>query len=193
MTAVLGIFAAQEVVAAAAPLVWPAASPAQLVLADLVLFSASSLSYLAVPLTLAVAVLRHRLWDIDLLINRALVYGSLSATLALTYVGSVVLLQGLVRTLTGQDSELAIIASTLAIAGLFQPLRRMLQSFIDRRFYRRKYDAARTLETFSARLRDEVDLSALTAELVGVVDDTMRPSSVSLWIRPPASKRSDSS
>jgi hypothetical protein len=142
---------------------------------------------------LAVAILRHRLWDIDLLINRALVYGSLSATLALTYVGSVVLLQGLVRTLTGQDSELAIIASTLAIAGLFQPLRRVLQSFIDRRFYRRKYDAARTLETFSARLRDEVDLSTLTAELVGVVDDTMRPSSVSLWIRPPSSKRSDSS
>ena len=151
------------------------------------------LAMAAVPIAAGIAVLRYRLYAIDLLINRTLVYGTLTVVLAAVYLGTVVLLQGLVRALSGQGSELAIIASTLAIAALFQPLRRRLQGFIDRRFYRPKYDAARTLAAFSARLREEVDLATLTDELLTAVDETMQPSSVSLWIRPPASRRPGSS
>ena len=140
---------------------------------------------LLVPLSVAVAILRYRLYDIDLLINRALVYGTLTGILALIYVGGVISLQSIFRTMTGQDSDMAIVASTLAIAGLFQPLRRRIQAVIDRRFYRRKYDTQRTLAAFAATLRDETDLERISADLLGVVEETMQPEHVSLWLRPP--------
>ena len=136
------------------------------------------------PIAIGIAILKYRLYNIDLLINRTLVYGLLTVSLVGVYVGIIVVLQGLVRTLTGQGSQLAIVASTLAVAALFDPLRRLIQSFIDRRFYRRKYDARKTLEAFSAKLREETDLDALNNELVGVVRDTMQPTHVSLWLRP---------
>jgi hypothetical protein len=142
------------------------------------------LTFLGLALAVGIAVLKYRLYDIDLLINRTLVYVTLTALLVGVYVGSVVVLQGLVRALTGQESQLAIVASTLAVAALFNPLRRHIQGFIDRRFYRRKYDAAKTLETFSAKLRDETDLDSLSDDLVGVVRETMQPAHVSLWLRP---------
>jgi hypothetical protein len=129
-------------------------------------------------------VLKYRLYDIDIIINRALVYGSLTATLVALYFGGIVLLQRLFVALTGQRSTLAVVASTLIIAALFNPLRRRIQSFIDRRFYRSKYDARKTLEAFSAKLRDETDLEALNSDLVGMVRETMQPTHVSLWLRP---------
>jgi hypothetical protein len=131
-----------------------------------------------------VAILRYRLYDIDLLINRTLVYGSLTATLVALYFDGIVLLQKVFVVLTGQKSTLAVVASTLMIAALFDPLRRRIQSFIDRRFYRSKYDARKTLDTFSAKLRDQTDLEELNNELVGVVRETMQPAHVSLWLRP---------
>ena len=142
------------------------------------------LSFTFVPIAVGLAVLRHRLYDIDLIINRALVYGSLTAILALVYVGSVVGLQAAFRALSGQESTLAVVASTLAIAALFGPLRRRVQGFVDRRFYRRKYDAAKTLASFNVRLRDQTDLDALGNDLLGVARSTMQPSHVSLWLRP---------
>jgi hypothetical protein len=129
------------------------------------------------------AVLKYRLYDIDLLINRTLVYGALTATLVALYVGSIVVLQGLLGALIGQESQLAIVASTLAVAALFNPLRHRIQSFIDRSFYRRRYDARKTLEPFSSTLRDETDLEALSDDLVGVVKETMQPAHASLWLR----------
>jgi hypothetical protein len=141
------------------------------------------------PIAAGIAILRYRLYDIDVVINRTLVYGVLTAALALVYVASIVLLQGLFRALTGETSQLAVVASTLAIAALFVPLRRRVQAFIDRRFYRRKYDIATTLQAFNVRLRNDVDLDSVADDLVEVVNETMQPTHVSLWLRPPERKR----
>lgn len=138
---------------------------------------------LLIPLSVGVAVLRSGLFDIDRVINRVLVYGVLTASLAGIYVGTVVGLQWTLRSIAGGESQLAVVASTLAIAALFNPLRRRIQALVDRSFYRGKYDAARTLEAFSARLRDETDLDRLGGELVGVVERTVRPSQATLWLR----------
>jgi hypothetical protein len=141
---------------------------------------------LLIPLSIAVAILRYHLYNIDVLINRTLVYGSLTALLAAVYFGGVAATQAIFRALTDQEQQpqLAIVVSTLVIAALLMPLRRRIQSFIDRRFYRSKYDARKTLEAFSTQLRDETDLDTLGDELMNAVQETMQPAHVSLWLRP---------
>ena len=154
-------------------------------LVDLAFRTAIHAVMLLLPLSLGVAILRYRLWDVDLLINKVLVYSTLTATLGAIYIGSVAGLTALLPTVSGQHSTVALVIATLGAAALVQPLRRRIQSAIDRRFYRRKYDAAQALAAFSARLRDEVDLDAVTADLLAVVDDTMQPAHVALWLREP--------
>jgi hypothetical protein len=152
--------------------------------AEILIITIWPLAFLLIPLSIGFSILRYRLYDIDLLINRTLVYGTLTVLLALVYVGLIIGLQSLVHLFTGQagQSPIVIVASTLAIAALFQPLRHRIQAIIDRRFYRRKYDAAKIVEAFSATLRNEVDLSQLREHLITVVQDTMQPSHVSLWL-----------
>ena len=148
-----------------------------------------TLGFLSVPVAIGIAILRYRLYDIDIIINRTLVYATLTVALAAIYFGGIVVSQRLFVLLTDQQSTLAVVASTLLIAALFNPLRRRIQAFMDRRFYRRKYDAAKTLEGFSKKLRDETDLEALNDDLVRVVRETMQPAHVSVWLRPePSSK-----
>jgi hypothetical protein len=142
-------------------------------------------SLLLIPLSIGVAMVHDRLWDIDIVIRRTLLYGILTASLALVYFGGVAVAEAVFHALTGQEqqSQLAVVASTLVIAALFNPLRRRIKSFIDKRFYRSKYDARKTLEAFSATLNQETDLDALSDDLVTVVRGTMQPTHVSLWLR----------
>jgi hypothetical protein len=147
--------------------------------------SGAALFAFGMPPAVAAAILKYRLYDIDRLINRTLVYGLLTVLLGAVYVGGVFTLGRLLNPITG-ESSLAVAASTLAVAALFQPARRRLQAVVDRRFNRRRYDAARTVEAFSARLRDEIDLDTLSAELLAVVDQTMQPTGASIWLRPSA-------
>jgi hypothetical protein len=137
-----------------------------------------------IPTSVGIAIFKYRLYNIDRLVNRTLVYGSLTAMLLAVYFAAIVLLQRMFVLLTGEKSTLAVVASTLVIAALFTPLRRRVQSFIDRRFYRRKYDTGKTLQAFSAQLRNETDLDALSDDLMGAVRETMQPTHVSLWLRP---------
>jgi hypothetical protein len=150
------------------------------------------LGFLSIPVSAGVAILKYRLYEIDLIINRTLVYGSLTAMLVALYVSGVVNLQYAFRALTGGGSQLAIVASTLLLAALFNPLRRRVQRFIDHSFYRRKYDAAKTLEEFSAKLRDETDIETLNSELLSTVRETVQPAHTSLWLREPERKAKDS-
>jgi hypothetical protein len=147
--------------------------------------------FLGVPIAAGIAILKYRLYEIDILINRTLVYGSLTVMLALVYFGGVTATQAIFRTLTGQEEQpqIAVVASTLVIAALFNPLRRRIQSFVDRRFYRSKYDARKTLEAFSAKLRDETDMDALSGHLIGVIGETMQPAHISMWLQPSTDAR----
>ena len=149
----------------------------------LVYNTTSSFALLLIPLSLGIAILRYRLWDIDIIINRTLVYGTLTVTLAIVYTGLVIVLEFFLHGLISQTNDIVIVASTLAIAALFQPLRKRIQTIIDSRFYRRKYDAAKTITAFNATLRNEVDLNQLREQLIAVVQETMEPEHVSLWLR----------
>lgn len=160
----------------------PADSPFQLVFPALTIVVPSAFLYLG----LGFAILRYRLWDIDAIINRTLVYGSLTALLGLVYFGLIIGLQSLLHGIISQDNSVAIVISTLIIAALFQPLRHRLQKIIDRRFYRSKYDAAKIIKGFTVTLRNEVDLTTLSEQLQDIVQETIQPAHVSLWLRPPA-------
>jgi hypothetical protein len=155
------------------------------------LFSLAALGFAGVPIAIGFAILKYRLYDIDVVINLTLVYGSLTAMLVTVYFGGVAITQVILRSLSGQEEQpqMAVVISTLVIAALFNPLRRRIQSFSDCRFYRRKYDARKTLEAFSARLRDETDLETLNNDLAGVIRGTMQPAHVSLWLRPDRAMR----
>jgi hypothetical protein len=175
---------AAAVAASGAILKFIISEPLELVWLGGVAYAFVLIGLAGMPIAMGIAITRYRLYEIDLLINRTLVYGSLTATLVALYFGVIVVLQRTFVILTGQQSTLAVVASTLLIAALFTPLRRRIQSFIDRHFYRTKYDARKTQEAFSATLRDEMDLNALSEDLTSVVRETMQPAHVSLWLRP---------
>jgi len=179
LTVSLGTFFLWTVIAATVPSIGADGSPSFIAGRTVV-----TTTLLLIPISFGVAILRYRLWDVGLLVNRTLVYGSLTASLVAVYIGGVVLLQALLRALSGQSSGLAVAISTLTIAALFQPFRRHIQTFIDRRFYRRKYDATQTLAAFSTRLRDDLDLDQLSRDLVHVVEETVQPAHASIWIKP---------
>jgi len=159
--------------------------PVQAAVPNLFLILDAVVVFALIPVAAGIAILRYRLYDIDVIINRTLVYGALTASLALVYVGSVAGLQRLLSPVVGEGNQLAVVASTLLIAALFGPLRRRVQGFIDRRFYRRKYDAGRVVADFSERLRDETDLKALSDDLASVVGEALQPAHVSVWLRAP--------
>jgi hypothetical protein len=160
-------------------------------LPEVIVALSSLLVVSSIPIATGIAILRYRLYDIDLLINRTLVYGALTFTLIAVYFGGIVVSQRLFVVLTGERSTLAVVASTLFIAALFNPLRRRVQGFVDRRFYRRKYDAAKILDAFSVRLRDETQLDTLGEDLMGVVTRTVQPAHASLWLRPEPGPRGE--
>jgi len=175
-----------------AQVIFPMLEPGTL--ADLLFAAVAVCFMLLIPLSMGFAILHYRLYDIDFIVNRTLVYGALTAMLGLAFFGGVTLLQALFRALTGQESQLAVVASTLAIAAVFEPLRRRIEHVVERHFYRRRYDAAKTLRSFGAKLRDETDLDKLGDDLVEVVRETMQPTHVSLWLRPdPILKRGEGS
>jgi hypothetical protein len=187
VTALVGFFCAGFVGFVVPSILLPAFSQPDSTLPVILSIFANGSIYLVmllIPFSFAIAILRYRLWEIDTIINKALVYGLLSALLAAIYVGLIIGLESLVGRFAAQNSQpIVIVVSTLVIAALFQPLRHRIQQIIDRRFYRRKYDAARTLEAFSAIIRNEVDLSQLREHLLEVVRETMQPAHVSLWLR----------
>ncbi|HET6661147.1 MAG TPA: SpoIIE family protein phosphatase [Rubrobacter sp.] len=180
---------AVAVLATSAILAYVVSESVRVVWLEWVSFMLVIASVVGLPVAVGIAILRYRLYNIDLLLNRTLVYGALTAVLAAVYFGIIVLFQALFRAFTGQESQLAVVVSTLAIAALFTPLRLRIQSFIDRRFYRRKYDARKTLEAFSAKLRTETDLDALSSDLIEVIRETMQPTRVSLWLKSPERAR----
>jgi hypothetical protein len=169
-------------VTATGPFLWslPPSSPAVTLIWPALFLSAVS----TIPVATGIAILKYGLYEIDQIINRTLVYGSLTAVLAVFYEGGIVALQYVFRLLSAQESQVAVVATTLVIAAMFEPLRRRIQHFVDRRFYRNKYDARKTLEAFSFKLRNETNLEALNNDLVGVVNQTMQPAHTSLWLRP---------
>jgi hypothetical protein len=171
------------VAASGAILQYIISEPLELVWLGRVGYALVLIGLVGIPVSMGIAITRYRLFEIDLLINRTLVYGSLTATLVALYFVGIVVLQRVFVLLTGRQSTLVVVASTLVIAALFTPLRRRIQSLIDRSFYRRKYDAVKTLEAFSAKLRNDTDLAALSEDLVGMVRETMQPAHVSLWLR----------
>ena len=182
---VVGLFTSITIFAAAAVCgssSWFTESPVRGVLFDMIASTTVGIAFLFVPIAFAIAIFRYRLWDIDVLINRTLVYGLLTISLVSTYILGVIAVQALLRSITGQGSELAVAIVTLGIAALFNPWRTRLQRFIDRRFYRRKYDAARTLAAFQVTLRDQVDMGELSDDLLGVVQETMQPASIGIQL-----------